>query len=918
MRRFVGLLALTAMFAVGLATMAATASAATFTVTNLNNSGPGSLRSALNGATGGGNHTINVTVSGTVNVGGQLVHGGTGKLTINGNGLVLDGGDNGRVFSSPNIAAGKLTTINNMVFQNGNSNAAGGAINHAGNLILNKVKVRDNVAVGNGGGINHSGGVLTVNNSTVIRNVSTDPRPPEEPPDPLPDPPPVLQQYNPSGGGVHSDKRVVASGSLFANNRADKDGGGIRADRVDVTNSTFVGNEAGYGNDGAGGDGWGGGIRLSKQVAPGSSVRFSTFSGNKTQAWGPGAGASIYGGGNGTILTFEGNVLEKPIGTPNCAGMSPNSGTTNANVTSRYNYSVQDGNMGAGGNGARFCVQAADGTDFWSANPADDPGLGDLDTNGGPTRTMLPDLDSPLVDEAVPGGPFSCPANDQRGGQYTRPWSNSPRCDIGAVEVRLPIVGTVPAFTQKNKSVTVDVGPSFLDPAGYLVNSTLSVGNPSKGTASLGGGTKVTYKPNQNFLGSDSFTYTICTAGNVYCATGLVNVTVSDGPPPPPPPPNAGEAKFVPLPPKRVFDTRSNNPSGKLGPKGTIDVQMLGVAGIPNSPSVNAVVLNVTATEATNGGFVTVWPSGIPRPNSSNLNLIRPGQTAPNLVTVPVGANGKVSFYSQNGTHLLGDVAGYFTRTPVSSDGRFVSLSPKRLFDTRTAAAPSGFVGQGQSITVDVHGKAGLPNKGISAVALNLTADQAATTGFITAYPSNVARPLASNLNMDGAGHTAANMAIVPVSPDGKITFFSHAGAHLIADVFGYFTDDTAPSKTSGLFTPVSPARVFDTRVPPPPNGFVNAKASVSVATTGVAGIPGAGVGGVFLNVTATEAARPGFITVYPTGQQRPDSSNLNLTQVGETRPNAAMLQIAPGGKLTYYSQQGAHLLADAFGYFSN
>ena len=78
-------------------------------------------------------------------------------------------------------------------------------------------------------------------------------------------------------------------------------------------------------------------------------------------------------------------------------------------------------------------------------------------------------------------------------------------------------------------------------------------------------------------------------------------------------------------------------------------------------------VLTVTSTEATSDGFVTVWPSGIVRPVASNLNLVA-AETRPNLVVVPVGSGGDVSFFTQRGTHLLADVAGWFTddTAPVS------------------------------------------------------------------------------------------------------------------------------------------------------------------------------------------------------------------------------------------------------------
>ena len=68
-------------------------------------------------------------------------------------------------------------------------------------------------------------------------------------------------------------------------------------------------------------------------------------------------------------------------------------------------------------------------------------------------------------------------------------------------------------------------------------------------------------------------------------------------------------------------------------------MKVTGVGGVP-SAGVSAVVLNVTATEASATTFLTVFPSGSACPMASNLNVER-GQTVPNLVVAKVGADGR-------------------------------------------------------------------------------------------------------------------------------------------------------------------------------------------------------------------------------------------------------------------------------------
>ncbi len=80
---------------------------------------------------------------------------------------------------------------------------------------------------------------------------------------------------------------------------------------------------------------------------------------------------------------------------------------------------------------------------------------------------------------------------------------------------------------------------------------------------------------------------------------------------------------------------------------------------------VGAVVLNVTAVNPTDVGYLTVWPTGAARPSAANLNL-NPGLTLPNLVIAKVGSDGKVSIYSGGlaPTDIVVDVQGWFAAAP--------------------------------------------------------------------------------------------------------------------------------------------------------------------------------------------------------------------------------------------------------------
>ena len=85
-----------------------------------------------------------------------------------------------------------------------------------------------------------------------------------------------------------------------------------------------------------------------------------------------------------------------------------------------------------------------------------------------------------------------------------------------------------------------------------------------------------------------------------------------------------------------------------------------GSAGVP-STGVTAVVLNVTVTNPSASGYLTVWPQGTARPTASDLNF-SPAQTIPNLVVVGVSSSGSISIFNFAGTSdVIVDIAGWYS-----------------------------------------------------------------------------------------------------------------------------------------------------------------------------------------------------------------------------------------------------------------
>lgn len=245
---------------------------------------------------------------------------------------------------------------------------------------------------------------------------------------------------------------------------------------------------------------------------------------------------------------------------------------------------------------------------------------------------------------------------------------------------------------------------------------------------------------------------------------------------------------FASLDPARLLDTRA---TGFVRPGSAVEVQVTSRGGVPAS-GVSAVVMNVTAVSPATGGFVTAYPSGGAQPTASNLNF-GAGQTIPNLVTVKIGAGGKVALANNSGgtVHLIADVAGYYLDGMPVDPGAFVSVAPARLLDTRTGTgAPKSPVGASRTARLQVTGTGGLPASGVAAVVMNVTAVTPSAGGFVTAYPTGTSQPTASNLNFS-AGQTIPNLVAVKVGDDGRVSLTNNAPGtvQLIADVAGYFLD---------------------------------------------------------------------------------------------------------------------------------
>jgi hypothetical protein len=333
--------------------------------------------------------------------------------------------------------------------------------------------------------------------------------------------------------------------------------------------------------------------------------------------------------------------------------------------------------------------------------------------------------------------------------------------------------------------------------------------------------------------------------------------------------------------PARILDTRSGlgATAGLLRSGESRTFQVTGKGGVPTS-GVGSVVLNVTAIKPTRSGYLTVYPSGRPRPATPNLNYPA-GRTTDNLVHIPVGELGKVSLYEWSAdVHVVADVVGWSSNGGAAlqpGEGLLNPTMPIRALDTRKTSVLGPAAARSVKVT-GTGGSAGVPASGAGAVVLNVHVLRPTTAGYLTVYPGGQSRPSTWNLNFR-TGETRANRVIVPVGSGGTVTVYNSAGSsHVIVDVNGWYT---GPNSTVGgaKLVGITPFRLHDTRKSG--LGALKAKETRTYQAAGNGGLPAADAPNaptaVVLNVTALHTTTPaGSLVAYPAGATPPTAADLS------------------------------------------
>ena len=252
---------------------------------------------------------------------------------------------------------------------------------------------------------------------------------------------------------------------------------------------------------------------------------------------------------------------------------------------------------------------------------------------------------------------------------------------------------------------------------------------------------------------------------------------------------------------------------------------------------------------------------------------------------------------------------------------QFVPLSqPCRAVDTRPGSGGGGPIPGGTFQNFPISGEGScstLPNAAVYST--NVTVVPATRSlGYLTIWPAGEPQPVVSTLNSVD-GRVKADAAIVPAGTGGAVSIYVTDTTNVIVDVNGYF----APVSGSTLaFYPLVPCRVADTRksdFPPglgPPSLTGGQPRDFPILNATSCNIPPTGVAAYSLNFTVVPSGRLGYLTVWPTGQDRPTVSTLNDV-LGQVIANAAIVVAGTGSAVSAYATDNTDLVIDINGYFA-
>jgi hypothetical protein len=356
--------------------------------------------------------------------------------------------------------------------------------------------------------------------------------------------------------------------------------------------------------------------------------------------------------------------------------------------------------------------------------------------------------------------------------------------------------------------------------------------------------------------------------------------------------------RYVPVAPTRLASTESgagmlSGPCRLMAGSGRrVDVQVTGTGPVPGR-GVSAVALNVAMRKPNWTSGLRAGPAGGEIPSVQRVSAQQNEVSTASMV-LPVGADGKVSFFTDFGaTDLAVSVVGYYVDPDASASLRekiaagggdeYDSVQPQRLGTLSLGASGAS--------KVSVAGRAGTDPASTSAT-VSLTVKAGSGRGSLFAYPAGGDRPRVPVLTYDKSATTVQTS--VPIGRRGAIVVENSgsAGRTVTVDVSGAH-EPSALRGGRSLALRKAPKTVVDTR------------SGEGLSNLGDGATKDFSVGdsvsrdsdAVLLAVTARGATEAGTLTFWKPGGARPNTVDLSV-QPGQTVTGTVLVGLEDGRKV--------------------
>jgi hypothetical protein len=362
---------------------------------------------------------------------------------------------------------------------------------------------------------------------------------------------------------------------------------------------------------------------------------------------------------------------------------------------------------------------------------------------------------------------------------------------------------------------------------------------------------------------------------------------------------------YVPVQPFRAVDTRRGahgNHRGALQHGKGFAAKIGGLGAVPRH--VGAVAVTITALTPSASGSLIVYRAGGKRPAPRNLRYAA-GTTTSASAIVRTSDAGKIAVFNAGragSTQVAIDVSGYYVagRPSRETPGVLHTVTPRHALSSRA-------IGSHRTLTANLGGRDGVPDAGLGAIAVLVTATAPTRAGGLVVYQAGGHRPKATTTRF-AAGTGSTGFGMIPTDGDGRIAIYnaSSGKVHVSVDVIGY--------TVGGIVTRSGATQVGDAaRIVR--SARLRPGATKTVTVTGRAGVPHGRIRAVLVNLTAV-AQSAGQVVAWPADGRRPATTNVRVDP-GQTAAGLSFVRTSRKGtiKIRAYGPRAMQLSVDVIGY---